>query len=150
MGILELFLGYFYIPSMLLLLVLLASRFAQGFLHWVITHIINSHLTVNNYRVRILSLLSCINLLYFLSMLMEIQKLNRLHTQSAADPHKEAGLGSQAIYIDRLYKSYRSALMNFTALLLVAVVWFATRKYDQYSRLKAKAKKAIDDAAKAK
>ena len=113
---------------MLLLLILCALGIATRLVNWIINNVLSAHIVISGRKFRLISLLACVNLTYFLAMLMQIQQLHR-----EKDTVKHQAAANQSIVIDKVYKCYRSALMNFCSLILMVQVIAVSRKYEQYN-----------------
>ena len=78
MGLFEQFQGYVSIPGMLIFLIILTLGIWRRQLNYLIIKVMNAHVTVNGYQIKIIHLLASINILYFYSELKLIQNLNKV------------------------------------------------------------------------
>ena len=135
MGVFEIFLGYVHIPSMLILLGLLAFGVGRRQLNKVVISAVNIHITVNGYQVKLLPLLAVGNFVYLFSTLKKIQKL----TESLKQNGDHTGFGAHSMYLMEYYLSYRSAFMNICSIVLIFQVYVTARAYEVYKPIKDKA-----------
>lgn len=117
MGVFELFLGYVHIPSMLVLLGLLAFGVGRRQLNKLVLSASNVHLTVNGVRVKLLPLLGLVNLIYLYSMLKRIQNLTENERHNGGD-HESSG--AHSLYLQEFYLCYRNAFMNICSIVLIS------------------------------
>lgn len=78
MGLFEQFQGYVSIPGMLIFLIILTLGIWRRQLNYLIIKVMNAHVTVNGYQIKIMTLIASINILYFYSELKLIQNLNKV------------------------------------------------------------------------
>lgn len=136
MGLFEQFQGYVSIPGMLIFLIILTLGIWRRQLNYLIIKVMNAHVTVNGYQIKIMTLLAFINILYFYSELKLIQNLNKVDLTD----HKYHELKEKIRFKEQLYFHYRSALMQLTSIVLIFQVYITAAFYESYKPVSDKEK----------
>ena len=79
MGIYETVLGNAYIPSILIVLALLANGTGRRRLNSVLMTVLGIEITVNGYHFKIMNLMTLTNMVYMFACLSKISRLHSLH-----------------------------------------------------------------------
>lgn len=132
MGLFETFLGFAFIPACLIILMLLSTNKMRRQINWVVTHFVNFHFVFNGFKVKVLPLLCAINAIYLFILLKDISRLTHEHDHSKENER----MGEHALFIDKLYRDYRSAMMNACSILLILQVYVTARAYENYKPAK--------------
>mgnify|MGYP000250570220 CR=1 FL=1 len=137
MGFYEHILGVGVIPAFLIVLVLLANGTGRRQLNKIILSVVGVEIHVSGYSLRVVHMLTFVNLLTIFQCLHRISKLNKLQAEHDLD-HGSLGL-QKTEFLKELYLTYRNLLMNLCSIVLMICVNAATAQYDVYKALRERA-----------
>ena len=140
MGFFESALGLVVIPGTLIILALLANGTGRRQLNKIILTVIGIEIKVSGYGFKLMNILTFINLAYVFASLAKIQRLHSIH-EAEAQQHTGDGVFQTAHYIQEVYATYRTMLMNLCSVVLTLCLTIATEQYEYYKPVKDQAER---------
>ena len=108
MGLYEKFLGNLLIPSLYILLCLLAIGIFRRQVHYIINLTLKLKVEIEGRIIYVLPIISLVNAICIVFLYLELAEMK--------EPAEFAG---KAIYFEKLYRTYRNFLLNTTSAVLI-------------------------------
>ena len=135
MGFYETILGMAVIPSFIIILALLANGTGRRQLNKVILTVIGIELSISGYHIKLISLMTIINVILVFACLARIHRLNVLHSNED-EHHHNMDPFHKVEFVKELYVTYRTMLMNICSVVLTICLSVATSQYEIYKPIK--------------
>jgi hypothetical protein len=145
MGIYETVLGTAYIPSILVILAILANGTGRRMLYKFLLPVLGVEIKINGYHFKIINFLTFTNIAYTLACLSKISRLHSLHSMEHGESqhHHNMDPFHKGEYIKELYIAYRNMIMNICSVILTVCLTVATTQYGYYKDVKDQSERLV-------
>ena len=127
MGVYEKVLGLFIVPTLYIVLLLLAIGTARRQVHKIVSLLLKFNFKFNSTTIYFFPFVALVNLLIIVFLYSELAQM--------IEPTEMA---QKTEYYERLYRNYRNFLINATSVVLIFQIFYSGRVYADYVIVKDK------------
>ena len=127
MGAYEKVLGLFIVPTLYIVLLLLAIGIARRQVHKIVSLLLKFNFKFNSTTIYFFPLVAIVNLVFIVFLYSELAQM--------VEPTEMA---QKTEYYERLYRNYRNFLINATSVVLIFQIFYSGRVYADYVIVKDK------------
>ena len=127
MGAYEKVLGLFIVPTLYIVLLLLAIGIARRQVHKIVSLLLKFNFKFNSTTIYFFPFVALVNLLIIVFLYSELAQM--------VEPTEMA---QKTEYYERLYRNYRNFLINATSVVLIFQIFYSGRVYADYVIVKDK------------
>ena len=121
MGVYEKVLGLFIVPTLYIVLLLLAIGIARRQVHKIVSLLLKFNFKFNSTTIYFFPFVALVNLLIIVFLYSELAQM--------VEPTEMA---QKTEYYERLYRNYRNFLINATSVVLIFQIFYSGRVYADY------------------
>ena len=121
MGVYEKVLGLFIVPTLYIVLLLLAIGTARRQVHKIVSLLLKFNFKFNSTTIYFFPFVALVNLLIIVFLYSELAQM--------IEPTEMA---QKTEYYERLYRNYRNFLINATSVVLIFQIFYSGRVYADY------------------
>ena len=121
MGVYEKVLGLFIVPTLYIVLLLLAIGTARRQVHKIVSLLLKFNFKFNSTTIYFFPFVALVNLLIIVFLYSELAQM--------VEPTEMA---QKTEYYERLYRNYRNFLINATSVVLIFQIFYSGRVYADY------------------
>lgn len=121
MGVYEKVLGLFIVPTLYIVLLLLAIGIARRQVHKIVSLLLKFNFKFNSTTIYFFPFVALVNLLIIVFLYSELAQM--------IEPTEMA---QKTEYYERLYRNYRNFLINATSVVLIFQIFYSGRVYADY------------------
>ena len=127
MGVYEKLLGLFIVPTLYIVLLLLAIGIARRQVHKIVSLLLKFNFKFNSTTIYFFPFVALVNLVCIVFLYSELAQM--------IEPTEMA---QKTEYYERLYRNYRNFLINATSVVLIFQIFYSGRVYADYVIVKDK------------
>ena len=143
MGFLEQIIGNFLIPSILVILGVLANGTGRRVMNKIILSVVGIEVGANGYHFKLINIILLTNLACIFAGLGKVHRLQSIHDKVGEDHHVDHVYVTS--YQTELNLNYRNILMHICSMTLILCLNVATDQYERYKPIKELGEKVEKD-----